>query len=289
MNKIIVVVVFLLIVLYVSRREEKYGGKNDLFESDEPTRLAEYKESEDSIIITHDLMNEIVLQSNKAISKRTGLCTYIIETTSMKLYKHKTTGGKIFRCMFMVAKYGNKGFDFGFSIVVDVRVINEGPRLEVPGVGQKTQDIIEATEKSIRDKLAKGLENLNEIDEIMLKKDEKNLMKFKSANKVKIDDKPKVAILSIRSQPIDVLLPENDKPFINPTKPQEFEDYLRVKGNEVEYIKNTDLIQKQVTSAEEMYGTPKKVEVPVIPQKRVGTGLIEKLRDTVKKNKSVLL
>jgi hypothetical protein len=289
MNKIIVVVVFLLIVLYVSRREEKYGGKNDLFESDEPTRLAEYKESEDSIIITHDLMNEIVLQSNKAISKRTGLCTYIIETTSMKLYKHKTTGGKIFRCMFMVAKYGNKGFDFGFSVVVDVRVINEGPRLEVPGVGQKTQDLIEATEKNIRDKLAKGLENLNEIDEIMLKKDEKNLMKFKSANKVKIDDKPKVAILSIRSQPIDVLLPENDKPFINPTKPQEFEDYLRVKGNEVEYIKNTDLIQKQVTSAEEMYGTPKKVEVPVIPQKRVGTGLIEKLRDTVKKNKSVLL
>jgi|SRR5210317_736652 hypothetical protein len=289
MNKIIVVVVFLLIVLYVSRREEKYGGKNDLFESDEPTRLAEYKESEDAIIITHDLMNEIVLQSNKAISKRTGLCTYIIETTSMKLYKHKTTGGKIYRCMFMVAKYGNKGFDFGFSIVVDVRVINEGPRLEVPGVGQKTQDIIEATEKSIRDKLAKGLENLNEIDEIMLKKDEKNLMKFKSANKVKIDDKPKVAILSIRSQPIDVLLPENDKPFINPTKPQEFEDYLRVKGNEVEYIKNTDLIQKQVTSAEEMYGTPKKVEVPVIPQKRVGTGLIEKLSDTIKKNKSVLL
>jgi hypothetical protein len=289
MNKIIVVVVFLLIVLYVSRREEKYGGKNDLFESDEPTRLGEYKESEDAIIITHDLMNEIVLQSNKAISKRTGLCTYIIETTSMKLYKHKTTGGKIYRCMFMVAKYGNKGFDFGFSIVVDVRVINEGPRLEVPGVGQKTQDIIEATEKSIRDKLAKGLENLNEIDEIMLKKDEKNLMKFKSANKVKIDDKPKVAILSIRSQPIDVLLPENDKPFINPTKPQEFEDYLRVKGNEVEYIKNTDLIQKQVTSAEEMYGTPKKVEVPVIPQKRVGTGLIEKLSDTIKKNKSVLL
>ena len=234
-------------------------------------------------------MNEIVLQSNKAISKRTGLCTYIIETTSMKLYKHKTTSGKIFRCMFMVAKYGNKGFDFGFSIVVDVRVINEGPRLEVPGVGQKTQDIIEVTEKNIRDKLVKGLENLNEMEEIMLKKDQKNLMKFKSANKVKIEDKPKVAILSIRSQPIDVLLPENDKPFINPTKPQEFEDYLRVKGNEVEYIKNTDLIQKQVTSAEEMYGTPKKVDVPVIPQKRVGTGLIEKLRDTVKKNKSVLL
>ena len=151
MNKIIVVVVFLLVVLYVSRREEKYGGKNDLFESDEPTRLAEYKETEDAIVITHDLMNEIVLQSNKAISKRTGLCTYIIETTSMKLYKHKTTGGKIFRCMFMVAKYGNKGFDFGFSIVVDVRVINEGPRLEVAGVGQKTQDIIEATEKSIRE------------------------------------------------------------------------------------------------------------------------------------------
>ena len=93
----------------------------------------------------------------------------------------------------------------------------------------------------------------------------------------------------LRSQPIDILLPENDKPFINPTKPQEFEDYLRVKGNEIEYIKNTDLIQKQVTSAEEMYGTLKKVEVPVIPQKRAGPGLIEKLSDTMKKNKLALL
>tara|TARA_B000000441_G_scaffold42041_1_gene27590 strand:+ start:11 stop:586 length:576 start_codon:yes stop_codon:yes gene_type:complete len=191
--------------------------------------------------------------------------------------------------MFMVVKYGNKGFDFGFSIAVDIRVINEGPRIETPGVGQKTQDIMETTEKNIESILDKGIENLNEIELIRLRKDQKNLDKFRSASKVKIDDKPEVAILSIRSQPIDILLPENDKPFINPTKPQEFEDYLRVKGNEIEYIKNTDLIQKQVTSAEEMYGTLKKVEVPVIPQKRAGPGLIEKLSDTMKKNKLALL
>jgi hypothetical protein len=289
MNKIIAVVVFLLIVLCVSRRQEKYGGKNELFESDEPTRLAEYEESENAIVITHDLMNEIILQANKAISKRTGLCTYIIETTSMKLYKHKKTGGKIFRCMFMVVKYGNKGFDFGFSIATDIRVINEGPRVETPGVGQKTQEIMETTENKIKLVLDKGIENLNEIELIKLRTDQKNLDKFRSASKVKIDDKPEVAILSIRSQPIDILLPENDKPFINPTKPREFEDYLRVKGNEIEYIKNTDLIQKQVTSAEEMYGKPKKVEVPVIPQKRAGPGLIEKLSDTIKKNKLALL
>ena len=289
MNKIIAVVVFLLIVLCVSRRQEKYGGKNELFESDEPTRLAEYEQSENAIVITHDLMNEIILQANKAISKRTGLCTYIIETTSMKLYKHKKTGGKIFRCMFMVVKYGNKGFDFGFSIAVDIRVINEGPRVETPGAGQKTQEILETTEKNIKLMLDKGIENLSEIEFIRLKRDQKNLEKFRSANKIKIDEKPEVAILSIRSQPIDILLPENDKPFINPTKPQEFEDYLRVKGNEIEYIKNTDLIQKQVTSAEEMYGTLKKVEVPVIPQKRAGPGLIEKLSDTMKKNKLALL
>jgi hypothetical protein len=289
MNKIIAVVVFLLIVLCVSRRQEKYGGKNELFESDEPTLLAEYEQSENAIVITHDLMNEIILQANKAISKRTGLCTYIIETTSMKLYKHKKTGGKIFRCMFMVVKYGNKGFDFGFSIATDIRVINEGPRVETPGVGQKTQEIMETTENKIKLVLDKGIENLNEIELIKLRTDQKNLDKFRSASKVKIDDKPEVAILSIRSQPIDILLPENDKPFINPTKPREFEDYLRVKGNEIEYIKNTDLIQKQVTSAEEMYGKPKKVEVPVIPQKRAGPGLIEKLSDTIKKNKLALL
>ena len=289
MNKIIAVVVFLLIVLCVSRRQEKYGGKNELFESDEPTLLAEYEQSENAIVITHDLMNEIILQANKAISKRTGLCTYIIETTSMKLYKHKKTGGKIFRCMFMVVKYGNKGFDFGFSIAADIRVINEGPRVETPGVGQKTQEIMETTENKIKLVLDKGIENLSEIELIRLRTDQKNLDKFRSASKIKIDEKPEVAILSIRSQPIDILLPENDKPFINPTKPQEFEDYLRVKGNEIEYIKNTDLIQKQVTSAEEMYGKPKKVEVPVIPQKRAGPGLIEKLSDTIKKNKLALL
>jgi hypothetical protein len=289
MNKIIAVVVFLLIVLCVSRRQEKYGGKNELFESDEPTLLAEYEQSENAIVITHDLMNEIILQANKAISKRTGLCTYIIETTSMKLYKHKKTGGKIFRCMFMVVKYGNKGFDFGFSIAADIRVINEGPRVETPGVGQKTQEIMETTENKIKLVLDKGIENLSEIELIRLRTDQKNLDKFRSASKIKIDEKPEVAILSIRSQPIDILLPENDKPFINPTKPQEFEDYLRVKGNEIEYIKNTELIQKQVTSAEEMYGKPKKVEVPVIPQKRAGPGLIEKLSDTIKKNKLALL
>ena len=289
MNKIIAVVVFLLIVLCVSRRQEKYGGKNELFESDEPTRLSEYEQSKEAIVITHDLMNEIILQANKAISKRTGLCTYIIETTSMKLYKHKKTGGKIFRCMFMVVKYGNKGFDFGFSIATDIRVINEGPRVETPGAGQKTQEILETTEKNIKLMLDKGIENLSEIEFIRLKRDQKNLEKFRSASKIKIDEKPEVAILSIRSQPIDILLPENDKPFINPTKPQEFEDYLRVKGNEIEYIKNTDLIEKQVTSTEEMYGAPKKVEVPVIPQKRTGTGLIEKLSDTIKKNKLALL
>jgi len=289
MNKIIAVVVFLLIVLCVSRRQEKYGGKNELFESDEPTRLSEYEQSKEAIVITHDLMNEIILQANKAISKRTGLCTYIIETTSMKLYKHKKTGGKIFRCMFMVVKYGNKGFDFGFSIATDIRVINEGPRVETPGAGQKTQEILETTEKNIKLILDKGMENLSEIELIRLRTDQKNLEKFRSASKIKIDEKPEVAILSIRSQPIDILLPENDKPFINPTKPQEFEDYLRVKGNEIEYIKNTDLIEKQVTSTEEMYGAPKKVEVPVIPQKRTGTGLIEKLSDTIKKNKLALL
>jgi len=289
MNKIIAVVVFLLIVLCVSRRQEKYGGKNELFESDEPTRLSEYEQSKEAIVITHDLMNEIILQANKAISKRTGLCTYIIETTSMKLYKHKKTGGKIFRCMFMVVKYGNKGFDFGFSIATDIRVINEGPRVETPGAGQKTQEILETTEKNIKLILDKGMENLSEIELIRLRTDQKNLEKFRSASKIKIDEKPEVAILSIRSQPIDILLPENDKPFINPTKPQEFEDYLRVKGNEIEYIKNTDLIEKQVTSTEEMYGAPKKVEVPVIPQKRAGPGLIEKLSDTIKKNKLALL
>jgi hypothetical protein len=68
----------------------------------------------------NDLMQEFVLKANQEISKRTGLCTYIIETTTMKHYKGPEKD--IYECMFMTMKNG--GFSYGFSVVASYEVEN---------------------------------------------------------------------------------------------------------------------------------------------------------------------
>ena len=39
--------------------------------------------------------------------------------------------------MFMVVKYNNPGFDYGFIVSTDIRVINEGPRFETIDINKK--------------------------------------------------------------------------------------------------------------------------------------------------------
>jgi len=70
--------------------------------------------------IDNDMMQEFVLQANQEIAKRTGLCTYIIETTSVKKYVNDDKA--IYECMFMTVK--NSGFAFGFSVVASYEVVN---------------------------------------------------------------------------------------------------------------------------------------------------------------------
>jgi hypothetical protein len=70
--------------------------------------------------IDNDTMQEFVLQANQEIAKRTGLCTYIIETTSVKKYVNDDKA--IYECMFMTVK--NSGFAFGFSVVASYEVVN---------------------------------------------------------------------------------------------------------------------------------------------------------------------
>ena len=70
--------------------------------------------------INNDLMEEFVLQANREISKRTGLCTYIIETSAVK--KFVKDDKAVYECMFMTVK--NNGFAFGFSVVASYEVIN---------------------------------------------------------------------------------------------------------------------------------------------------------------------
>jgi len=71
--------------------------------------------------IDNDMMQEFVFQANKEISKRTGLCTYIIETSTAKKYMNDE-GKTIYECVFMTVK--NSGFAFGFSVVASFEVVN---------------------------------------------------------------------------------------------------------------------------------------------------------------------
>lgn len=108
--------------------------------------LSGYKEVEAKA--DNDLMEEFVLKANQEISKRTGLCTYIIETTTMKHYKGPEKD--IYECMFMVMKNG--GFSYGFSVVASYEVQNGEIRiisLRTQPIGvQAPQDISPFTEGS---------------------------------------------------------------------------------------------------------------------------------------------
>ena len=167
MNKLILVI-SIIIVLYIISRTEFYSlNKKEPLLSDEGINMSEYSEENDKISITNDLMQEMILRTNEEVSKKTGLCTYIIETTEVKKYTHKITGSVVYRCMFMVVKHG--GFDFGFLVTSDIKVINEGPRYDLRDLsteyedGRQFGDILEETKKSVSDRLERKNELLSLI------------------------------------------------------------------------------------------------------------------------------
>ena len=124
----LLILILTLVVLILTTNHEKfsetfglsgYTKPRDSVKLDDPRPdLSGYKEVEASI--DNDMMEEFVLKANKEISKRTGLCTYIIETTSVKHYKGDKK--EIYECMFMTMKNG--GFSYGFSVVAAYEVEN---------------------------------------------------------------------------------------------------------------------------------------------------------------------
>ena len=120
MNWKITIILLLLVLLITTRREpfteifgfsgyEKQTGTIRL--NDPRPDLSAYTQTEASI--GNDIMQKFVLQTNEEIQKRTGLCTYIIETTSIKRYTKDDSD--LYECVFMAVK--NSGFAFGFSVV----------------------------------------------------------------------------------------------------------------------------------------------------------------------------
>jgi hypothetical protein len=120
MNYFIVIILLVLVIYLTTSREsftEAFGLSGytkpiGVVKLDDPRPdLSKYTEVE--VSIDNDNMEEFVLQANKEISKRTGLCTY-----------YKGDDKDIYECMFMTVK--KDGFAFGFSVVASYEVEKSG-------------------------------------------------------------------------------------------------------------------------------------------------------------------
>ena len=121
MNWSLVILLIAIVLLLTVKREpftEMFGFSGHSkptgrvrFDDSKPD-LTLYRQAEADI--NNDMMEEFVLQTNKEISKRTGLCTYIIETISVNKYVAEDKKD-IYEANFMTVK--NNGFAFGFSVV----------------------------------------------------------------------------------------------------------------------------------------------------------------------------
>jgi len=127
MNLLIIAILLVIVLLVTTNREpftEMFGFSGytkptgSLRFDDKKPNLIGYRQAEANV--DNNMMQEFVLQANNEIKKRTGLCTYIIETTSVK--KYQTIGKDMYECMFMTVK--NSGFAFGFSVVASYEVTN---------------------------------------------------------------------------------------------------------------------------------------------------------------------
>ena len=163
MNTILLILLILIVLMTMSRTEmftEQFGlsgytkPMNSVLLKGTDTDLSDYEESGEEIEVSNDLMQEMVLATNKEVSKKTGLCTYIIETLSVKKYINTKSKQEIYRCMFMAVKH--KGFAVGFSVTSDLRIIDD--RATVLNVRTQPIDVNPPSDPSIYQKSIKGKE-----------------------------------------------------------------------------------------------------------------------------------
>lgn len=106
--------------------------------------------------ITNEMMNEFVLATNKAVEKATGLCTYIIETNSVKTYSKDDK--KIYLCKFTLTT--TKGFVFGFSVhsvIKDGKVVS----LETQPMKEQTENVLQSFDPSKVEENFKPIKEFN--------------------------------------------------------------------------------------------------------------------------------
>ena len=130
MNKLLLASILLVIVLLLTTNREPFTEIFGFSGYSKPTGTVRFDDARPDLTgysqaeanVSNDMMEEFVLQANREISRRTGLCTYIIETTAVKRYTNNENDKEIYECMFMVVK--NSGFAFGFSAVASYELVD---------------------------------------------------------------------------------------------------------------------------------------------------------------------
>jgi hypothetical protein len=216
MNKIVILVLIIL-VIFLTRREgftEVFGmsGYNkpvDNVRLDDPIfDKTGYKRVE--AMVDSDLIDKLVKVTNDEILRRTGLYTYIIETTALKHYKTEDDAQLL------------------SELNEDIQSMNERAKL-IKMMGDVTK--IEELQKEIArlKKRYDDLKNMNDIYECMFMVVRDTGFSFGFSVVSTIHIKNGVAsIKSIRSQPIDAQNPSNINPYIDDMCGKDFVDYKLV-------------------------------------------------------------
>lgn len=213
MNKIVILVLIIL-VIFLTRREgftEVFGmsGYNKPVDSvrlDDPIfDKTGYKRVE--AMVDSDLIDKLVKVTNDEILRRTGLYTYIIETTALKHYKTEDDAQLL------------------SELTEDIKSMNERMKL-IKMMGDVTK--IEDLQKEISrlKKRYDDLKNMNDIYEcmFMVVRDTGFSFGFSVVSTIHIKNGV-AAIKSLRSQPIDAQNPSNINPYIDDMCGKEFVDY----------------------------------------------------------------
>jgi hypothetical protein len=140
MNYLLAFILILIVILLTTNMEmfTETFGLSGYTKPVSPVKLNDPRPNLDGfeefeVSLNNDAMEDFVLKANKEISKRTGVCTYIIETTAVKGYRKERD--EIYELMFMAMKKG--GFSFGFSVVASFEVQNGKSRI----ISLRTQPI----------------------------------------------------------------------------------------------------------------------------------------------------
>lgn len=232
MNTLILIVALILVIL-LTRREpftEIFGMSGykkplgDIILNDPVFDKDGYTEVETKV--DSDTMEQLVLLTNSEVSKRLGICTYIIETIAMKHYKLTEDAETITK------------------LRQDIKEMNE--RLNILHMTGDMNKIQETKNEILRvTRKYKDLNNVNDLYEcmFMIVKDSGFSYGFSVVSTVQI--KNGIArVVSIRTQPMDTQIPSNITPYKESVGGQEFVDYdvveelTKIKRSEFETAKN---------------------------------------------------